>query len=126
MNLQAVVRCRPPIEKDIIKNIGECVSVISDNALIVTETYDAEGHTGSDNSRRLQFEFSKVFSKVSTNQEIYNYAVKPLLPGLFEGLNATVFAYGAAGSGKSFTIMGSNETPGLIGQSVNDLLSLMD
>lgn len=30
--------------------------------------------------------------------------MRPLIPGIFKGFNATVFAYGATGSGKTYTM----------------------
>lgn len=36
--------------------------------------------------------------------KIFDREVKPLIEGLFNGCNATVFAYGATGSGKTFTM----------------------
>lgn len=35
---------------------------------------------------------------------IFDKEVRPLIPGIFEGCNATVFAYGATGSGKTYTM----------------------
>uniref|UniRef100_F6HJH1 Kinesin motor domain-containing protein n=2 Tax=Vitis vinifera TaxID=29760 RepID=F6HJH1_VITVI len=40
--------------------------------------------------------------------------VSPLIPGIFHGCNATVFAYEATGSGKTYTMQGTDELPGLM------------
>ena len=45
------------------------------------------------------FAFDNVFGETSTNTEIYNRAVKNLIPGVFEGRWASCFAYGQTGSG---------------------------
>jgi hypothetical protein len=45
------------------------------------------------------FAFDNVFGEFSTNTEIYNRAVKNLIPGVFEGRWASCFAYGQTGSG---------------------------
>jgi len=37
-----------------------------------------------------------------------------LIEGLLDGYNATIFAYGATGAGKTFTMMGSVEEKGLM------------
>ena len=49
-----------------------------------------------------------------------------MVPGLLEGLNATIFAYGATGCGKTYTMLGTKENPGILGQSVTDLMNLFD
>lgn len=36
--------------------------------------------------------------------EIFDTEVNPLIPGLLHGRNVTVFAYGATGSGKTYTM----------------------
>lgn len=36
--------------------------------------------------------------------KIFHREVSPLIPTLFQGCNATVFAYGATGSGKTYTM----------------------
>lgn len=36
--------------------------------------------------------------------QIFSREVDPLIPGIFHGCNATVFAYGATGSGKTYTM----------------------
>ena len=58
----------------------------------------------------LPFAFDNVFSKDSTNCQIYDETIKNLIPGAFEGRWASVFAYGQTGSGKTFTMMGSTLT----------------
>ena len=35
---------------------------------------------------------------------IFEQEVSVLIPGIFQGMNATVFAYGATGSGKTYTM----------------------
>lgn len=125
-NLLAVVRCRPLLERDIVANALECVTVVSDTTLVISEPYDMDGHPGSDKTKKFQFEFPRVFSKTSTNQEIYGFTTKNLIPGLFEGLNATVFCYGAAHSGKTFTMLGNNELQGVVGYALSDLQTLVE
>jgi kinesin family protein 18/19 len=37
------------------------------------------------------------------------------------GYNATVFAYGATGSGKTHTMVGNTQQPGIMVRALNDL-----
>jgi kinesin family protein 22 len=48
------------------------------------------------------------FGKEDTVSGIFDQEVSALIPGIFEGTNATVFAYGATGSGKTYTMQVSN------------------
>lgn len=36
--------------------------------------------------------------------QIFEREVSPMIPAIFGGCNATVFAYGATGSGKTYTM----------------------
>ena len=51
--------------------------------------------------------------------------VQGMLPGVLRGLNATVFAYGATGSGKTHTMVGDASDPGLMVLSVHDVFEHM-
>lgn len=57
------------------------------------------------------YPFDKVFGGGGASKEtLYDDTIAPLVEGLMEGYNCTVFAYGQTGSGKTFT-MGTG-TPG--------------
>jgi kinesin family protein 18/19 len=43
------------------------------------------------------------------------------LNGVVNGYNATVFAYGATGAGKTYTMLGTEDSPGLIVLTLIDL-----
>lgn len=40
------------------------------------------------------------------NVDIYNGTIRDLVGGVLHGINTTVFAYGATGSGKTYTMVG--------------------
>ena len=46
--------------------------------------------------------------------------------GCFQGYNATVFAYGATGSGKTYTMVGQPNNPGCMARALNELFGTMD
>lgn len=50
------------------------------------------------------FAFDKVFDENTTQGEVYEATSKGLLDSVLDGYNATVFAYGATGCGKTHTI----------------------
>jgi kinesin family protein 5 len=43
-----------------------------------------------------------------TQEEVYTYAARPVVDGVLEGFNGTVFAYGQTASGKTHTMEGSS------------------
>ena len=48
-------------------------------------------------------------------------SVKIKLQSQFSGFNATIFAYGQTSSGKTYTMMGTEEEPGINKQAVEQL-----
>ena len=52
------------------------------------------------------FTFDGVYFTKDTTQQIYEEMCLPLVSGVLEGYNGTVFAYGQTGCGKSFSMMG--------------------
>ncbi len=47
--------------------------------------------------------------------------MQSLIEGVTVGFNATVFAYGATGAGKTFTMLGSASEPGIMILTLRDL-----
>ncbi|KAI8336188.1 P-loop containing nucleoside triphosphate hydrolase protein [Chlamydoabsidia padenii] len=58
--------------------------------------------------------FSSCYSSTASQDSIFAKDVRPLIERVFEGFDATVFAYGVTGSGKTFTMQGNKEEPGII------------
>lgn len=50
------------------------------------------------------FRFDHVWSGDASQECVYQQAVQPALRALFQGVNATIFAYGQTGTGKTFTM----------------------
>jgi kinesin family member 18/19 len=67
---------------------------------------------------------------------VFTHTAKPLLDGVLDGFNATVFAYGATGCGKTHTIRcvlwfnvdvsGTPDAPGLIYLTTQELFERCD
>ncbi|XP_032146721.1 kinesin-like protein KIF27 isoform X5 [Sapajus apella] len=93
--VKVAVRIRPLLYKEVLHNHQVCVRVIPNSQQIII-------------GRDRVFTFDFVFGKNSTQDEVYNTCIKPLVLSLIEGYNATVFAYGQTGSGKTYTIGGGH------------------
>ncbi len=66
------------------------------------------------------FKFDQVFSEHSTQADLYDN-VKDIVKSTVMGYNATIFAYGATGSGKTFTMNGTPSQPGIIPRAIDDI-----
>jgi kinesin family protein 18/19 len=63
-------------------------------------------------SKEQRYGFDKIY-RDQTSEEIYHESVRPLIKNVTSGRNATVFAYGPTGTGKTFTMLGDRESYGL-------------
>ncbi|KAM6296236.1 LOW QUALITY PROTEIN: kinesin-like protein KIF17 [Aegotheles albertisi] len=52
------------------------------------------------------FAFDRAYCQQHSTEQTYNEIAFPLVEGITEGYNGTIFAYGQTGSGKSFTMQG--------------------
>jgi len=55
----------------------------------------------------ITFYFDKIFDAKAAQVEVFEQAALPLIDNIFEGYNATIFAYGQTGAGKTHTMMGN-------------------
>ncbi|KAL2312733.1 Kinesin-like protein [Schizosaccharomyces pombe] len=76
--------------------------------------------------RDLRYAFDRVFDETATQQQVYERTARPLLDNILDGFNATIFAYGATGCGKTHTISGTMQDPGLIYLTLKELFERMD
>jgi len=58
---------------------------------------------------RSQFTFDATYGIESTQAEVFNKSIRPLVNSCMEGYNATVLAYGQTGSGKTHSILGQTD-----------------
>lgn len=78
------------------------------------------------NGGEVRFVFDRLFDVDSTQREVYESTMIPLLDSVLDGFNGTVFAYGATGCGKTYTISGSPENPGIIFQAMQELFTRIE
>lgn len=67
------------------------------------------------------YDFDHVFNEHSSQEEVYRNTTAPLVRSVFEGFCATVFAYGATSSGKTYTMVGTQNDPGIMKRAIDDI-----
>lgn len=99
-NIQVIVRCRPMSSKEVSNGYTEVVKITKeDNSVAVAVPKN-------DDSEYKQFTFDSVFDWNSTQEDLYSKMVHPLIESVLNGFNATIFAYGQTGTGKTYTMEG--------------------
>ncbi|EDQ86912.1 uncharacterized protein MONBRDRAFT_21638 [Monosiga brevicollis MX1] len=117
-NVKVVCRFRPQLANELSKGGNSIVRV------------DAGGTACQINGqRKATFSFDKIFADGCTQEEVYDYAAKPIVEDVLKGYNGTIFAYGQTSSGKTHTMEGPNvdsEERGIIPRIVYNIFSYID
>uniref|UniRef100_A0A7S3J0T0 Kinesin-like protein n=1 Tax=Euplotes harpa TaxID=151035 RepID=A0A7S3J0T0_9SPIT len=114
-NMIVAVRLRPLSKKEIEREEFEIVRIMDRKLVILMdplELLNAKGALGKNRSKEKQYAFDYAFDSETGQTEIFESTTKFLVEGILEGYNATVFAYGATGAGKTYTMLGTESNPG--------------
>ncbi|RLN34346.1 centromere-associated protein E isoform X1 [Panicum miliaceum] len=74
----------------------------------------------------IRFEFDRIFGQECRTAEVYETRTKHIVDSVVRGFNGTVFAYGQTNSGKTYTMRGSANEPGIIPLAVDDLFQRIE
>lgn len=69
--------------------------------------------------------FDGVFSETASQTDVFD-EVEPLISSCLDGGNVSVIAYGQTGTGKTHTMMGTPENPGVIRRAFERLILLCE
>ncbi|KAL0103560.1 hypothetical protein PUN28_017670 [Cardiocondyla obscurior] len=134
ISIKVIVRVRPPNERELQDNSRRIIEVVDDKMLI----FDPKEHAtpfffhnvaqkGRDmlkkQNKQLQFMFDRVFDSASSNVDVFEGSTKSIINNLLDGYNCSVFAYGATGAGKTHTMLGNRDDPGITYRTVAELFS---
>ena len=94
-----------------------------------TNVWDVDEAGGRIRERRReglapkQHAFDHVFGPSTPTALVYDKVAVPIVDAALGGHNATVFAYGQTSSGKTHTMMGTPDEPGIVILAVHDIFS---
>jgi len=118
--LRTMCRIRPPLPQE------QQAAYRNDNALapvVIRKDRRTLYVSGAPNGGC--FSFSSVLDAESTQTEIFG-ELHGLVQGAVDGRNIALVACGTVGAGKTFTIMGSAEEPGLLPRLLGELFAIRE
>lgn len=136
-NIRVAVRVRPFNEREKSTSSRNSVKVANDKLLVFDPKEEDDNffyHGVKQNNRDFtkkahkdaHFAFDAVFAPEATNEEVFEGTTKAVVDAVLEGFNCSVFAYGATGAGKTHTMLGTQQNPGIIFLTVMDLYRRME
>ena len=138
-NMKVVVRVRPENQVETRSNCETIVKILDDHVLVFDPKEDNDpdfqGNCATARKRRallsrkrrdLRFAFDRVFDENSKQTDVFEHTTKTVIDGLLDGVNCSVFAYGATGAGKTHTMLGSSDNPGVMFLTTMELYERID
>ncbi|KAE9614469.1 putative minus-end-directed kinesin ATPase [Lupinus albus] len=114
-NIRVFCRTRPLFEDE-----GSSVVEFPDDYTIRVNTGDE-----SLSNPKKDFEFDRVYGPHVGQAELFS-DVQPLVQSALDGYNISIFAYGQANSGKTYTMEGSSYDRGLYARCFEELFDLVN
>ncbi|KEP67254.1 UNVERIFIED_CONTAM: kinesin-related protein 3A, putative [Hammondia hammondi] len=126
-NVKVYLRMRPTTD------VTELLEFRGDHGNILVARLPRKGNETSsgivDNSKQEHtFYFDGIFTMETPQETVFQTVAVPVLEGLMNGINGTIFAYGQTGTGKTFTITGGAESyidRGIIPRALSYIFSRM-
>ena len=76
--------------------------------------------------KEVSYIYDFVFNENTAQDEVYRCTTSNLIKQVVEGYSAAILAYGATGSGKTYTMVGRGEKCGLMIRSIRDLFKIIN
>jgi len=121
-NILVCVRCRPLSSSEKQLSSYETIKIM-DKMVILTDPIEYNGPTAIFKNRNKDqtYAFDYAFDKFTKQKTVFEKSTKFLIDGVVNGYNATVFAYGATGAGKTYTMLGTELNPGIMVLTLEEL-----
>jgi len=103
---------------------------VSENLPAVLDERDGASNGGATTQggpyRTHVFTFDYVYDQYATQRKVYETTARPVVDSALQGYNATIFAYGQTGTGKTYTMEGFNiegnvEERGIIPRAIEQI-----
>ncbi|XP_024008675.1 kinesin-like protein KIN-8A isoform X2 [Eutrema salsugineum] len=121
--ISVFVRLRPMGKKERENGSRCCVKILNKRDVYLTEFTNDNDYLRLKRLRVRHFTFDSSFPDTTTQREVYSTTTGDLLEAVLEGRNGSVFCYGATGAGKTYTMLGTMENPGVMVLAIKDLFA---
>ncbi|EGR28601.1 kinesin motor domain protein [Ichthyophthirius multifiliis] len=127
-NILVAIRVRPLNQKELEKSDFEVVRILDQRLVVLIDPgyeFNQNDVLRKNRNKETQYAFDFAFDQNDVQEEVFEKTSNFLLDGVLEGFNATVFAYGATGAGKTYTMIGYGENIGIMQRTMNQLYNLI-
>lgn len=111
-NVKVVCRLRPMNEREKKGGTVPAATASTERKEVAVVRMLGGGTGGGTRQVRSLFHFDEVLTSFSTQSEVFSATLDPLVDEVLSGYEATAFAYGQTGTGKTYTMEGDLESDG--------------
>ncbi|KAM5134858.1 kinesin-like protein KIF19 [Mantella aurantiaca] len=125
--LTVALRIRPINETELMEGATIIAHKVDEQMVVLMDPMeDPDDILRANRSREKSYMFDVTFDYTATQDTVYRLTTKGLIEGVISGYNATVFAYGPTGCGKTYTMLGTDREPGIYIRTLNDLFKAIE
>ena len=136
-NMLVAIRARPLSNSEIEDSNYNTISVPDKDKIIITvpTEYVPDDSSGIylageqikiTKIKEASYNYDFVFDEKTTQDEVYRCTTSNLIKQVVGGFSATIMAYGATGSGKTYTMVGKGQNCGIMIRSIRDLFKIIN
>jgi kinesin family protein 18/19 len=128
-NIMVAVRLRPLWKSEKDNNELPIVKIMDEKLVILRDPQDfdddqTKNELRKNRSREKRYAFDFAFDDQTETTRVFRETACGLCSAVMDGFNSTVFAYGATGAGKTHTMLGNAEKPGIMFQTMRELFKI--
>lgn len=108
-----VVRVRPPLHRELAGDLPfqnivavdereQCITVSENLDAVLDQDGNVVANPGPYVTQTFVFDY--VYDQASSQRKVFDTTARGVVDSALEGYNATIFAYGQTGTGKTFTM----------------------
>lgn len=123
------VRVRPLSSRETNKAAKSVLTVTDGSKIFAADPDEKMGgrdYLRLDKTKDHAYRFDNAFGPEASSLDIYRACLQPVVRAVGQGYHGSCFAYGATGSGKTYTMMGESAAPGVMPMAVQELFELSE
>jgi hypothetical protein len=131
-NFKVVIRIRPPLARELsgarkFHNVvavdgDETVLTVSENLSAALADGNPQESGGPWGFSTYVYKFDHVYNPSASQSRVYETTAQEVVASSLQGYNATIFAYGQTGTGKTYTMEGfESEERGIIPRAIEQI-----
>ncbi|CAM9322320.1 unnamed protein product, partial [Phaeothamnion confervicola] len=110
--IKVAVRIRPLSAEEVAAGRCACCCVVNEGVVAISKAAVSGTYLRSQQGAVNEYAFDEAFDSDATQAQVYERTAKSAISDFLQGINVTVFCYGATAAGKTHTMMGSERGVG--------------